>query len=402
MKKNWIIAVALLVYTLIIFLPPILHGYIYPNNSDDSAYHLWFIDALRNGTAGNGAYWGNYVIGYPLIWLNSLFGFSIDVMFLWLNYILLWSVGISIYLLVSKITNCKMGLMAIPVVMFCTPSTLGLFDAGTIFDLATVGVILPLMLLCIILGLNKKIWFIPTAILFIALITIHSIGIIPYIGDNLVEPSPSLFQFIVVLFGRISTILILLPISYLVFKWKSVGLNKTQKIALLLMVIVIMALVIASFSNITAFPLRFSIDLAIVLAIASSCLLAITVKTVKENMVLALVLTIIVIGSSGVFSTYLNYNSAVKKIDMQVISYVNSLDGKYYSCSPEVAPWIYGRFINKEYKDGELPYIERNIPMTSKTSPNTRYYWGDNVTRMSNSFTVYTFKEGDIVINVIP
>ncbi len=407
MKKKWVIAIALLVYTLIIFLPPILHGYVYPNNGDDSAYHLWFYDALKNGTAGVRAYWGEYIVGYPLIWLNSLTGISLNDLFLWLNYIVLWLVGIAVYLLVSKTVNWYTGLMAIPVVMFCTPSTLGLFDTGAIFDLATVGVVLPLMVLCVALGVKKKRWLIPAGILCAVGALVHSMAIMPYIGAKAIEPSPSLLQFVVVLFGRISLLLLLLPVSYMVFKWKAIGLAKTQKWVLAMLGLVVVAMSVFTFGNLTAYPLRFGIDLAIVLAITTACLVGITVQTVKENMVLALIATILVIGSFGVFSTYLGYNSAVKQADLQAIAYVNSLSGQYYSCSPEVAPWIYGRFINKEYKDGELPYIDRNKPMTSQTSPNTRYYWGDKVTRLytfylQGSSSEHTFKEGDIVINVVP
>jgi hypothetical protein len=118
---------------------------------------------------------------------------------------------------------------------------------------------------------------------------------------------------------------------------------------------------------------------------------------------ISLVCALVVVCSVPMVDVYFDYNSAVKPIDLKAIEYINSLDGEYFSCSPEVAPWIYGRYLNKTYKEGEFPYIDRNIPMTSKTNKNTKYYWfADKKEPKYPMQDAVKFAQGGIIINVIP
>ncbi len=68
---------------------------------------------------------------------------------------------------------------------------------------------------------------------------------------------------------------------------------------------------------------------------------------------------------------------------------MNSLPGNYYSCSPEVAPWIYGRFLNKEHKDGARPYIARSQPMTDDTKRGLPFVDSNAVRFDGTGVTVY-------------
>ena len=93
--KRWLIPLVLTAYTVIIIMPPIIHGYVYPTNGDDSAVHLAFIQGYIDGeyslsTVAH-AYWGEAMMVVPIAWLHNTFGLSIDSMFLWLNYGVLWA-----------------------------------------------------------------------------------------------------------------------------------------------------------------------------------------------------------------------------------------------------------------------------------------------------------------------
>jgi len=89
-------------------------------------------------------------------------------------------------------------------------------------------------------------------------------------------------------------------------------------------------------------------------------------------------------------------------VDKQVIEYVNTLPGKYFSTSPEVAPWVYAIYLNKEYRKGVLPYISRSEIMTYKANPAVSYYWwyGDPPTTSLDK--AVKFESGGIIVKVVP
>jgi hypothetical protein len=59
MKKMATILI-LIVYAILIVLPPIIYGYVYPNVGDDASVHLAVIDNLKNGDSVSGNRYGAY------------------------------------------------------------------------------------------------------------------------------------------------------------------------------------------------------------------------------------------------------------------------------------------------------------------------------------------------------
>ena len=103
------------------------------------------------------------------------------------------------------------------------------------------------------------------------------------------------------------------------------------------------------------------------------------------------------------------YHSAITQADKDAIAYVNTLSGDYYSCSPEISPWIYNQFLNKTYKEGALPYIQRNEPMSGGTIPDSPYYWYNEYYYkipepmiLQDLPNVKEFTDGQIIIEVEP
>jgi hypothetical protein len=367
----------LLIYTAVIFLPPLLHGYIYPNNGDDSAYHLRYIQHIDGEAEYSPLYFGQFVMGHIIVWSSSLFGLPLNTIFLWANFLILWLVGIAVFLLVSSLYGRVAGLLGIAIVVFGTPSTLGLYDAGAIFDLMTVGIILPVLLLSVVktIATRKWYWLSLAGSLAISFVVVHTAGLFK-VGDiKAFEPHPYLLEFTRTLLGVVPAFT-LIGVGIFVLLHKKFRVSRETHWLYWLFGVMLLFLLPMTFVNILGWQTRFAIDMAIVLSIMAACSLGIMLNNIqkKKVAVVALVTLIVLAGSYPSLNNYRQYQSAVRPVDEAVIDYVNGLSGKYYSCSIEVAPWIYDRYLNKVYQSGEKPYIKRSVPMTSKTTPGTRYY----------------------------
>ncbi|KKM81773.1 hypothetical protein LCGC14_1326480 [marine sediment metagenome] len=408
MKKNIIIKIVLLIYTLIIMLPPLIHGYIYPNRGDDAAFHLNYFDRLRSGAEGSVSnYIGQDIVGYPILWLNDVTGLSTEVLFLWFNYLVLWLVGIAAFVLIAKFIDWKVGLLSIPLVMFMSPSTLNLFHTGAIFDLVTVGVLLPSVIYCCLRLLpgRKWHWAIPIVILGGLVLFLHTMGIWRggFEWGGLGEQSiPTMKEFIEVVIGVSMFAFAALSITIFLAKYKHFKMSRNDKVLLIGLSSIVLLMGVLVFTGIIGWSLRIALDLAIVFPLAIACVLGVAIRRVKNEVIWAALFAIVIAGSIPQLTNYYNYNSAVLPIDKEVIEYVNTLPGDYYSCSPEVSHWIYSRFLNKKYKDGELPYIARSQPMTPRSTPGSLGYWGDlNVITNYPLDDAKQFKEGWLEIYVV-
>ncbi len=358
MKKGYIILAVLVLYTLVVFLPPIIHGYVYPNNGDDTAFHLAYFDGIRNGDNSAPQYLGQNIVGFPLVWISNVFGLSVDTLFLWFNFIMLWLVGISGFALIAKFVDWRAGLLAIPMVMFMTPSTMNLYDTGAVYDLVTIGVILPLLLFSgmQLWSSRKWYWAIPLLVLSGMVVMMHTTVIFKVIvaGNPTGEVAiPTLAEFFGILLGYASVMMFAMALVFLVWWHKNLSVDNKVKALAICFAIMVVAMTVLVFTGAIGWSLRIAIDLAILFPLFVACLLGIIIKIAKTKLVLYTSCLLVILVSMPIVVSYAQYNSAMKPIDMQAVAYVNSLPGEYYSCSSEVAPWIYDRFLNKEYKDGE-------------------------------------------------
>ncbi len=410
MTKKLIIISVLVLYTLIIFLPPLIHGYVYPNNGDDSAFHLRYLSLVQNGQSETRLYPALDIVGYPLIWISDLTHISLNSLYLWFNFIILWLIGIVNFFIVAKLVNWKSGLFAVIMVLFMTPSTLNLFDNGSIYDLMTVGILLPIWIYCVVkLWYSKRwYWMIPIVLVILPIFFMHTFAILGGKGNSpIVSPS----QFVSIFVGIMTIVIIFISAIIVIPQYYRI--KPQSKYLALILISISVILAVLTFTGVIGWNIRIATDLGIVLSILGACLLGIVLDLYKRKLIMA-AMSLVVLGSSaGLMLDYCSYNSAMKSIDKEVVEYVNSLGGQYYSCSPEIAPWIYDRFINKKYKEGELPYISRNKPMTNRTNPDAKDYWwryrttGYTRNDYSNPIPNYLFdnaikfKEGDLELYVI-
>jgi hypothetical protein len=376
MIKRIIIISILVIYTLLIFLPPVVHGYIYPNNGDDSGFHVEYFERLANGTDNSLQYLGQKIIGYPLNFISSLTNVEVITLFTWFNFIVLWLIGISYFIVLTKLINYKVGLVSIPIVMFITPSTLNLFDNGSIYDLITVGVMFPFFMYCLVkLYVSRKwIWSLPVVLFVGLLLIVHTMGV--FGGKGAGNIIPNISDFFLIYVGYSMIILVIVICFHFLYnsKWM---MTKELKGLLVASFVVIIALTILIFSGLIGWSMRLSTELAIILPLFISAVVGLLFLRNNKITVLVISLFAVVLAIPNIIS-YSGYNNAIKPLDKEAIAYVNSLDGKYYSCSPQVAPWIYGHYLNKTYKEGALPYIVRNEPMSPRTNPDAKDYWWDN------------------------
>ncbi len=407
--KKVCVPLILVAFVLLILLPPIIHGYVYPNMGDDTAFHLEYFDSIKNGIPATAMYLGRMIAGYPLVWLSFLSGLSVDTLFLWFNFGVLCLIGIGAYLMVALIFNWQAGLLTIPLILFVTPSTLNLFDNGAIFDLITVGILFPLFLLCLVYAIKTRIpWLWYAVALFPLLVCFHSISLVGSVSINSVSLGgikPPVLQltgvawYLVVMMSRLVALVGCIVIMFLIQDYKKIKLDRSQKLMLLLLFMTMVGLGVLALSGFGGIPMRFATDLCIVLALFTGCLIGVMWQSIKSKFVLGLVVILIVLGSLpmavglGGGRAYIDYNSALTPTDLEAIKYVNSLSGDYYSCSSEVAPWIYGRFINKTYKEDSPIYIYRSKPMTYTTTSGSPYFWGVKYGDLLNKHILNSFSD---------
>lgn len=72
MNKKWVYLI-LAILCLILVLPPVIHGYIYPNGGDDSGLHLNVIQqiSVSHPIPKLIDYSGEWMVGYPMMLLNN-------------------------------------------------------------------------------------------------------------------------------------------------------------------------------------------------------------------------------------------------------------------------------------------------------------------------------------------
>lgn len=405
LSKQICVPLVLVIFMLLIILPPILNGYVYPNNGDDSAFHLRYFDSIKEGTPEVAMYLGRIIVGYPIVWMSSITGLSIDTLYLWFNYGTLCLIGIVAYLMVSLIFNWQAGLLTVPLVLFATSSTLNLFDNGAIFDLITVGILLPLFLVCMVYAVKTRIpWLWYSMALFPLLVFFHSSSLVSSVSVHTISigglkpgvpQSAESAWSIAIMMSRYLVIVGCVSFVFILQYYKKIKLNSSQKLLLLLVFMAIVSLAVLTALSVSGLAMRFVTDMCILLALFMGCIVGVLWQSIKSKAVLCLIAILIVFGSIPVATTYFEHNSAITPTDLKAIEYVNGLSGKYYSCSSEVAPWIYGRFLNKTYKEDSPLYIYRREPMTYTTTKDSPYFWGDKCGYILDKRILSTFSDGE-------
>lgn len=430
MRRRILVWLCLVVFCLIIILPPIIHGYVYPNIGDDTAAHMNILDKIGFFSSQDVSpveqirYGAIYIVGYPLDIINHFTGIDKDVLFLWFNYLALIGVGLSLFFVFKNLINFQAGLLALIIPIFTSYGMLLLFYSGVIFEIINIGIILPFACyFAIKWQYDKSKRYAIGAICLFALFTVfHSTGIylpfilvatfVTYIIYKLVKKQPISKKITILGFLALACMAVVLIFFNSILGTIWAGMDATNiKISgltllseslfrymspfLITIILLSGALLYSDYKHIlpkekytiltfgllalvmlpamlfgwSPQPFRQGLDFAIFLSMGAVALLGVIIRLGRYRVV-TYGLTVLAIGGS-VFNigNWFGYNSALEKVDIRAIDYINSLDGEYYSCSDNVDHWVYGRYVDKEYLPlgGEI-LVTRNVPMKSKVA----------------------------------
>lgn len=457
---NLITLLGLAVFCVIIILPPILHGYIYPNVSDDSAVHLLVLDIIQNGDGISGLrYSAYYLTGYPMVWISNLYNVTIDLVFLWFNYISLILVGLTLFFVFSRLVNKLTGWLVLTVTLFCAQGLFWQFYYGQIYNIINIGMILPLLVLAIVKYFEHKSFSRFSIIFLLSLLftSFHTSGIylpafilcgmfvyvvysvvkkskiswsIIFSGSLLVGVCALIFYWLVysptssslagglqldlgfksaitvpilnyllsIVFPSV-LVLIVLILAYYHDIVKNIIPN--IKIVLVIYLIMVVVLGIVTFTKLTLDPWRQAVDLATVLAVLVSILIGILLTKIKKPVLYVAVIACVAFGFYHNLPAWLDNNNAIQKVDKQAIEFINTLDEKNYSCNASVAYWVYDRFIDKNWvnTDGEL-FIMRSKSMTPGSEINNTWYRKHGIELDERYEFIKSFESDNIVIGI--
>lgn len=461
-KSNWLTLLGLLLYCILIFLPLLVHGYVYPNIGDDSAVYLARIEGMANGT-DTVQYTGYYIAGYPMVFLRDTLGWSLDIQFLWFNFIALAFIGIVIYLVFAKLANRLTGWLALLLVMFTAQGIMFLFYYGQIFNIINLGIIFPLLLLFTVRYLEgrKKRYLLLTLVFTILFSSFHANGIylpaiaglgtlvyLIYIKFNkkTVQKRALYFGGGITLFAIIVFIaLVVLPTMQQLREFSDTPLSSTMnnvgkgmavpvnhwlmsilspsilvlaalvamfhkdlkklfadnrvKMAGFILAVLSFLLIVAAFGKLSLDPWRQAVDLAIVSAMLVAVCLGVLLAKQKNAALYIVVVLAVGFGLFHNLPTWFNYNSAMTQADLKAIEYLNKVET--FSCSSQVAPWVYMRYTTAKHQDNDGDIvIMRSEPMTPRSTEGNIWYQKHGWQPSLEYGLIATFTDNDVEVQV--
>ena len=437
---------------MVIFLPPIIHGYIYPNVGDDAAAHLYVFDEIKAGGYENLPLILSYrLVVYPIVWLSNWAGWSIDTIFLWFNYASLVLIGLTIYFVIFRLVGRSAGWLALAVILFGAQGILFQFYYGQIFNAVNVGLILPLLLffavrylaqgrlyqLIIALGLGGLFGAFHTSGIYLPFVTGFALFIYliyrvlkrqsvnlraVYLGGGVMLLSIVTFLLSITntgdlwhavshqlnlamavplrsYFMNIVSPTVLILIAFVAVFLKDILRESSVEVRITVFLLLSMSIVlsVAAFARLSLDPFRQALDLATILALLVAVLVGGFRWKLKSQAMMVFLVLAVGFGLFHNLPTWFDYNSAIRPADKEAIAYINGLNYAYYNTSPEVAPWIYDRFTMLSKYSGNVSslLIVRNLPMTPRSDPNNKWY-GNHGFDIRNYKPIYgsdTFEE---------
>ena len=466
-KRNIIAVVCLLLFCLVIISPPLLRGYVYPNIGTDTASLMnvldrigFFAPVLDYPPMPKILYGGIYIVGYPLDMISHIFNIDNDILFAWFNYLALMGMGISLFFIFKNLIGLYAGLLALLIPIFTSFSVLLLFYSGVIFNIINIGIVLPFACYYVIKYLmTKKKRFMARAICLSVLFSVfHStgiympfiviIGFMAYAICKMVKkqtiPKWSILGAVVVASGLAAVFIIVNPSMFFIrelLTMPSVGIsglpllqemavrymtpfvliilfvstiwlfgeyNKVLTIEKLTILVfgIVAVIMLPAILGLSPYPMRQGYDFAILASIMAVALVGVVIRIDKHRMITCLLVVVAITGGVININNWLGgYNSALEKVDIEAINYINNQPGEYYSCSDTIDSLIYSRYVNKVYLpldeiDDEYyvmaicVYLHRNVSMKSKGA------FAEDFEFDSEKLFLKKFTDGDIEIEV--
>lgn len=347
MKK--ILIAVLIIITISIIIPPIIHHYIYPTNGDDTASHLLYFMDMDNPDPSwpystYPLYYGQEITGRFL----NLLPIDIHTSFMWFHYAVLitgiWIIGLT----VGYSINMYGGIVA-SLLVFGRSYLMMQFQWGIIFDIIGIIVLLPLIIICFNNFWENNWWKLG----FVASCAVFFLNHVN--GKYLLGILPAFILFEIARY-------LLNKNKPAIYRW----IDKYRYVNIL--GITTLALLAAYVFQISIDPSRIFLDASILMMIFVASIIAILIANMKKKVLVAVSLAVIVAIYPQVYNWFGN-NSAIKDVDREAIEYVNSLDDGDYELSSEITENIYKAYINKSMnKNGNANYIITRSDIMTTTS----------------------------------
>lgn len=395
-------------------------------------------------------YLGQLIVGTPIKAISLATDTSIDNWYLWFNFLVMLGVAFTLYLVTSRLVNRWAGILIVPVAVFSTQSILWLFHCGTIYHIINMFIILPWAMFFLIRWLQEqKVCQAAIACLLFLLFSVFHLSALyltSFMGlslaviliykhrteCNIASVKKILSLSIVILALAVPATLLLLPtaqgyvsgtmqnaeslvmgvpltqlvpassiLAYLGLATLCILLfaiamlvkyGSLERIALkskLFMVCLlgfIGILLVLFFTKTSPNPARVAMDLATFIAILTACLAGLALVASRKRIVTGVIVVLVLIGISLPLANWFSYSSAVKPIDINTMEYLNEQGAESYSCSTQVAPWIYNRWVEAEYcENGNGEYIVyRSKPMTARTNSELDWFVYNKVSELED------------------
>lgn len=436
-KENRGALLILLIVSLVLILPPIIHQYPYPNLSDDTPRYLAGIERMIDGQPYYEDFGTYQVYRYPAPALTGLVIKALHTDPYWtfyiFHYLALIAISISVWFFCTKLFNKLVGYIGLVAVVLCTPSFMQFFLDGAIFNLINLLIFGLMGILALIYWLrtNRPYYAVISMMLLTISILYHSstgleifFGVLAFltmyiVWDVLHKKRQTFIRVMpyLMIYGIIGTVLIITicPESDTLIKLSSnIGVKEgatsvsiysfvLQKSSLMVLLFTILAtlyifksrcikciehklglglmlswcvVVVGTIFIKNGNPDRSAQDASIIVALLGSSLIGLALYDMRNRFsrsIKKLGILLLIVAAIPVMYHYYGYNSAVRGVDLQAIELLNSLDGQTYFGSTQLESSIYGLFTDKVYIKDGEYIIYRSLPMSGKTNPNHPY-----------------------------
>lgn len=180
-RKHYIIVSSFLLLLIICIIPTLVHGYIYPNGSEDTVRNMSVIVRMCEGTLPlfEFRFIGYAIIGFPLYYLAKFINVEFYMVFTWFHALLPLMVGSVLYFVISKLVNWRVALFSLVIPVLVSGASMYYIYQGILLNLINVMILYPLLFYFIIKWLiESRLYQLVLVVIFTLLVgTFHTSGL---------------------------------------------------------------------------------------------------------------------------------------------------------------------------------------------------------------------------------
>ena len=200
-------------------------------------------------------------------------------------------------------------------------------------------------------------------------------------------------------FVSIAVVVLVITAFYVIIK-ERVKFNQSTKMYLYLGMCWIVPMLVMGFGRLTVDPIRSEMDSAIIVAIFGALLFGSVFMLIKDKTLLMMLAVVVVASSGQTLRLHFQDNSAVKLSDKEAINYINTLHYSNYTCSSNVAYWVYDQLVNAKYSENADLIITRSKPMTPRSDKVDSTYISHDYVITAQDVLLKSFANNGIEVDI--